>query len=313
MDDLYAVGWRMPGRPRQWVLAVYPSVTAAAAAAGSADFFAMFIPARGEPWPASTVRWPSLGSIPARAGNPSAIRRFAMGPSPHARGTRRTPETAAGPSPHARGTQRREPADRARQRSIPARAGNPLGVRPSACCRQGPSPRVRGWTLAQSRIAPGPTSPPAPERRERGGSPRPPLRPPHGPTVKRSSGGRDPAAQAILANPPDARGGRGQVDLDEMSPFGGRDTARNSRLSRTHRGPAPPGTGPRQTKPKRRSVLDCVSTLGHYRPRASLQPVEMSRQGLDHPLREDRHAQSARSRGSVFKPRHQFYRIVAHI
>ena len=34
MDDLYAVGWRTPGRPRQWVLAVYQSVTAAAAAAG---------------------------------------------------------------------------------------------------------------------------------------------------------------------------------------------------------------------------------------------------------------------------------------
>ncbi|MCY4661153.1 MAG: hypothetical protein OXF93_15305 [Acidobacteria bacterium] len=34
MDDLYAVGWRTPGRPRQWVVAVYPSVTAAAAAGG---------------------------------------------------------------------------------------------------------------------------------------------------------------------------------------------------------------------------------------------------------------------------------------
>ena len=34
MDDLYAVGWRTLGRPRQWVLAVYPSVTAAAAAGG---------------------------------------------------------------------------------------------------------------------------------------------------------------------------------------------------------------------------------------------------------------------------------------
>ena len=34
MDELYAVGWRTPGLSRQWVVAVYPSVTAAAAAAG---------------------------------------------------------------------------------------------------------------------------------------------------------------------------------------------------------------------------------------------------------------------------------------
>ena len=33
-DELFAVGWRTPGRPRQWVVAVYPSVAAAAAAAG---------------------------------------------------------------------------------------------------------------------------------------------------------------------------------------------------------------------------------------------------------------------------------------
>ena len=33
-DELYAVGWRTPGRPRQWVVAVYPPVPAAAAAAG---------------------------------------------------------------------------------------------------------------------------------------------------------------------------------------------------------------------------------------------------------------------------------------
>ena len=33
MDELYAVGWT-PGLPRQWVVAVYPSVTVAAAAAG---------------------------------------------------------------------------------------------------------------------------------------------------------------------------------------------------------------------------------------------------------------------------------------
>ena len=34
MDELYAVGWRTPGRPRRWVMAVYPSVAAAAAAGG---------------------------------------------------------------------------------------------------------------------------------------------------------------------------------------------------------------------------------------------------------------------------------------
>ena len=33
MDELYAVGWRTPGQPRRWVVAVYPSVAAAAAAA----------------------------------------------------------------------------------------------------------------------------------------------------------------------------------------------------------------------------------------------------------------------------------------
>ena len=34
VDELYAVGWRTPGLPRQWVVSVYPSVTAAAAAGG---------------------------------------------------------------------------------------------------------------------------------------------------------------------------------------------------------------------------------------------------------------------------------------
>ena len=32
MGDLYAVGWRAVGRPRQWVMAVYTSVEAAAEA-----------------------------------------------------------------------------------------------------------------------------------------------------------------------------------------------------------------------------------------------------------------------------------------
>ena len=32
--ELYAVGWRARGRPRQWVVAVYASVEAAADAAG---------------------------------------------------------------------------------------------------------------------------------------------------------------------------------------------------------------------------------------------------------------------------------------
>ena len=32
--ELYAVGWRARGRPRQWVVAVYASVDAAADAAG---------------------------------------------------------------------------------------------------------------------------------------------------------------------------------------------------------------------------------------------------------------------------------------
>ena len=34
MDELYAVGWRTPGQTRRWVVAVYPSVVAAAVAGG---------------------------------------------------------------------------------------------------------------------------------------------------------------------------------------------------------------------------------------------------------------------------------------
>ena len=128
------------------------------------------IPARaGEPW-ASPVRDDLRGSIPARAGEPSPSSSQSMTAWVHpracggARPRRRVVVAEPGPSPRVRGSQRLHLRTRPRQRSIPARAGEPptagcgaacKAVHPRACggartgtartaSMTGPSPRVRG-------------------------------------------------------------------------------------------------------------------------------------------------------------------------
>ena len=250
----------------------------------------MFIPARGEPRPASSVRWPGLGSIPARAGNPSAIRRFAMGPSPHARGTCRTPETAAGPS-RTRGEPSWRPSFRLLSSgSIPARAGMdpspnqnsirtdvPAGARAPGTRgdprRAGPS-RAKGAPTKTAGVAEDGVSSPSdagtpavPELYAESSSPRPSSKAASRPDGQNGRPGPRSGRTGNPRKPSDARGGRGQSTWTHSWTNVVARLTNVPILGKRHRQKQPPfpyapragphqETGPHQTKPKRDPVLD---------------------------------------------------------
>ena len=119
--------------------------------------------ARGHPSPASAATI-EAGSIPARAGSPAHGWSFGglLTVHPRSRGVTATPPPVApgptGPSPLARGHRRDDAAAAAVVRSIPARAGSPVG-RSRAGADLGVHPRSRGVTDAKADKATGERGP----------------------------------------------------------------------------------------------------------------------------------------------------------
>ena len=161
-------------------------------------------------------------SIPARAGNPRCEHHGRVGDRVHPRACGESAELAhetpvgVGPSPRVRGIPKRHDTHNVNRGSIPARAGNPLGltrwaamvtVHPRACGESirrpvpprpvaGPSPRVRGIQTIAAAAADCPRSIPA-----RAGNPQPgPIKPQRWRVHPRACGESQPTGETTMRN-----------------------------------------------------------------------------------------------------------------